>query len=39
MAAGAGFLGWSCIPVIADLLILKQYSLDIHNIMSGKGMP
>jgi ABC-type transport system involved in multi-copper enzyme maturation permease subunit len=38
-AAGAGFLGLVLYSVIADLPILEQYSLDIHDIMSGKGMP
>lgn len=35
----AGFLGLVLYSVIADLPFLEQYSLDIHDIMSGKGMP
>ena len=38
-ALGAGFLGLILYSVIADLPGLEQYSLDIHDIMSGKGMP
>jgi ABC-2 type transport system permease protein len=38
-APGAAFLGLVLYSVIADLPVLEQYSLDIHDIMSGKGMP
>jgi ABC-type transport system involved in multi-copper enzyme maturation permease subunit len=35
----AAFLGLVLYSVIADLPFLEQYSLDIHDIMSGHGMP
>jgi ABC-2 type transport system permease protein len=38
-APGVAFLGLVLYSVIADLPVLEQYSLDIHDIMSGKGMP
>jgi len=35
----AAFLGLLLYSVIADLPFLEHYPLDIHDIMSGKGMP
>jgi len=35
----AAFLGLLLYSVIADLPFLEHYSLDIHDIMSGIGMP
>jgi ABC-type transport system involved in multi-copper enzyme maturation permease subunit len=38
-APSAGFLGLLLYSMVADLPILERYSLDVHDIMSGKGMP
>lgn len=35
----AAFLGLLLYSVITDLPFLEHYSLDIHDIMSGIGMP
>ena len=35
----AAFLGLLVYSVIADLPFLEHYSLDIHDLMSGAGMP
>ena len=33
------FLGWLVYSVVADLPFFERHSLDVNDIMSGKGMP